>query len=87
MLRLTLTLIPKGDERKAHELGRIEIVNIGTSEGGALGDYVACMDGEAGQHGCTLRDHPRMLNAKHDPWVLVFSVLREILFNPKDRAH
>ena len=38
MLRLTLTLIPRGDERRARELGRVEIENDSTGTE-AVGNY------------------------------------------------
>lgn len=72
-LRLTLTLIPRGDERQARELGRVEIENdcMGTE---AAGNYRVTMRGI--RHADA---ELRGVDRAKGPWWLVLEALRALV--------
>ncbi len=73
MLRLTLTLIPQGNERRARVLGAVEIANDGTGDE-AIGNY------EARMRGVLHRDvDVRGVDRSRGPWWLVLAALRSLL--------
>ena len=73
MLRLTLTLIPRGDERQVRELGRAEIENDGTGTE-TIGNYHVAM------RGILHRDVDVCGFHRADgPWALALSALRSLL--------
>ena len=43
MLRVTIEMLPKGDESRARTIGLIEIANVKTSEDGMIGDYAVVL--------------------------------------------
>lgn len=72
MLRLTLTIVPRGDERQARELGTVEIENDGTGTD-TVGNYLIRMRGfhraDAEVFG---------FSRVGSPWVLAMCALRAI---------
>lgn len=73
MLRLTLTLTPRGDERQARELGTVEIENDGTGTE-VIGNYRVRM------RGVVHRDRELIGVARTcSPWWLVAMALQKVL--------
>lgn len=75
MIRVIAYIIPKGDESKSRELGRIEIANIGKADAD-IGIYEARLFGEytpaAGRLGFVYNFHRR----KQSVWSLVGALLK-----------
>lgn len=83
MLRVTLTLVPRGDERASRELGTIELENISTTEPGEQrADYAVRARGFL-HLDATLRDV-----ARSGGWRLVEQARerRSTRFTPSHRA-
>lgn len=75
MLRLTLEMVPFGDESKKYNIGTLTISNVGGD--GDVGHYDCWMkQPRHKQTHCTISDYPR----KHGAWSLVMWVLAKIKF-------
>lgn len=71
MLRLTLTLVPRGNEQQARELGTVEIENDGT-EAEVVGSLIR-------MRGFRYADaEVRGFSRVDSPWVLAMCALRAI---------
>ena len=77
MIRITATLIPRGDESRARELGRIEIANDATSTDPSIGNYTGVLHAEytspAGRTGKVLN----FRRQKQNVWTLVGKFLKQ----------
>jgi hypothetical protein len=78
MLRLTLEIVPEGNEKKKYDLGVLTISNIGGDD--EVGFYSCTM--KQPQHKathCEITYYPR----NHGAWSLVMWALAKIKFYPR----
>jgi hypothetical protein len=75
MLRLTLEIVPRGNERERRTLGTIEIENIGGNV--SVADYAARARGIKHADATLQR-----INRRAAPWNLVMAALRALFGEP-----
>lgn len=78
MLRITLTIVPRGDESKAHVIGEVEVENVTTGRADGDDYRVRVTRNECGVQApihFSIQGHRRSLGA----WVLASRILARIV--------
>ncbi len=78
MSRLTLTLIPRGDESKAKKISELEICNDQTSQNPEYGNYYFKMTSEEKENGLWARGRLKSFKRSRGYWQCVKDVLSKI---------
>jgi hypothetical protein len=76
MLRVTIELIPFGDQKKSRVIGQMQIVNTGTSKWPSIGHYDGWMcEEDNGYTEFHIKNHKR----RDGFWVLLSKILNHVM--------